>query len=71
MAGENITGTEGMGEARAAFESAIDAESPSRSKATRSAEKKPDRIAMEDLFPTREMDRREHEGGSPRARPPP
>lgn len=60
--GEHIGGTEGMSDARDAFESAINAETPSRSKNTpeREQEQKTD---INELFPSRQMDRREKEGG--------
>lgn len=64
MSGEHLGGTEGMSEAREAFQSTMDAETPSRSRA--STEKKPDdnKMPIEDLFPQRRMDRREKEGGA-------
>jgi hypothetical protein len=70
MAEANITGTEGMGAAREAFNSAMDAEKPSRSKAEKVRKEEPSRIAMEDLFPRRELDRREREGGLDEPVPP-
>jgi hypothetical protein len=60
--GEHIGGTEGMSEARDAFESAMNAETPSKSKDTpdRKREEKTD---IDELFPRRQLDRREREGG--------
>lgn len=64
MSGEHLGGTEGMGEAREAFQATMDAETPSRSRAAN--DKKPDdnRMDIEELFPQRRMDRREKEGGA-------
>jgi hypothetical protein len=63
MSGEHLGGTEGMSEAREAFQSTMDAETPSRS---RTAKEKPEeqRMDIEELFPSRRMDRREKEGGA-------
>lgn len=64
MSGSPLKGTEGMSEARDAFNAAMDTESPSRSR--QGEDKKDDRkqIPIEDLFPSRRMDRREREGGA-------
>lgn len=58
-----IFATEGVSEAAQAFEAAIDAETPSRSRRSepRKDEEKQD---LGDLFPNRQMDRRETEGGA-------
>jgi hypothetical protein len=55
--------TEGVSEATEAFKSALDAETPSRSRSTRE-EKREQKQSIEDLFPNRQMDRREREGGA-------
>jgi hypothetical protein len=58
-----VMATEGVSEATEAFQSALDAETPSRSKSTRE-EKREQKQSLEDLFPNRQMDRREREGGA-------
>lgn len=60
--GEHIGGTEGMGEAREAFQSVMEAESPTRSKQADEKEQ-PSKTDINELFPSRKMDRREREGG--------
>lgn len=63
MSGAPLGGTEGMSEAREAFTAAMDAESPSRS--VKAKEKREDaRMDIDELFPRRDMDRREQEGGA-------
>lgn len=62
MAEGPLGGTEGMSGARAAFDAAMDAETPSRSKAGQER-KAPERMTMDELFPRRELDRSEPEGG--------
>ena len=63
MSSSPLGGTEGFSEAAQAFESVMDAESPSRS---RRDEEKPQQSkqSIEDLFPQRRMDRSESEGGA-------
>lgn len=62
MAGEDIVGTTGMSDAREAFQSAMDSETPSRSKGAKPEREKPANVDFGELFPQREMDRREREG---------
>jgi hypothetical protein len=61
--GAPLSGGEGMGQAREAFEAALDAETPSKS-VKRESPKKESRLALDDLFPRRDMDRSEPEGGA-------
>jgi hypothetical protein len=61
--GEHIGATEGMGEAREAFQSAMEAESPTKSRQAPDEKKREEKVDIDDLFPTRKMDRREREGG--------
>jgi hypothetical protein len=63
MSGHPLGGTAGLDDARAAFSAAMEAETPSRSKNQPDREK-PNRMGMDDLFPRREMDRSEPEGGA-------
>lgn len=63
MAGDHLGGSEGMSEATDAFRASMDAESPSRSKQGRS-QKEPERQDIEEVFPQRNMDRSEQEGGA-------
>lgn len=58
-----VMATAGVSEARDAFEAALDAETPSRSKSSRE-EKREEKTSLENLFPNRQMDRREKEGGA-------
>lgn len=60
---ESLAGGEGMSEATDAFRSAMDAESPSRTKQGREP-KEQHRQNIEEVFPQRNMDRREEEGGA-------
>ena len=60
---ESLNGT-GMGEAAQAFQATMDAEQPTRSKSSKSEKREPERMDMDDIFPSREMDRREREGGA-------
>ena len=62
MSGGPLEGTEGMSDARQAFEAVLDAEAPSRSRKDKQSDE-PSRMDMNDLFPEREMDRSEPEGG--------
>ena len=64
MSGEHLGGTEGMSEAREAFQGVMDAETPSRSRATNEKKSDDNRMPIEELFPQRRMDRREKEGGA-------
>lgn len=66
-ASPGMMSTDGLNEATEAFRDAMDAETPSRSK--RTDDEKPSKMAMEDLFPQRNMDRAEDEGG--KDEPPP
>jgi hypothetical protein len=61
---ERIDGTEGMNEATAAFRASMDAEAPSRSRRPDREQKEQNRQDIEDVFPQRNMDRREEEGGA-------
>jgi len=64
---ERIAGTEGLSEATDAFRTAMDAESPSRSvrrTARKSEAEEDNRQDLEDVFPNRQMDRSEAEGGA-------
>lgn len=63
MAGEHVLGTTSeMSEATDAFQAAMDAETPSRSRQG-NERKKDERQSQNDLFPNRKMDRSESEGG--------
>src|SRR6188768_737899 len=64
MSSSPLGGTEGLGEATAAFDAAMDAESPSRSKQDEGERQAPRRQDIEDIFPRRRMDRSEREGGA-------
>ena len=61
--GEHIGATEGMGEAREAFQSAMELESPTKSRQAPEERKREEKVDIDDLFPARKMDRREREGG--------
>lgn len=63
MSGENLGGSPGMTDATDAFKATLDAEQPSRSRSRKEPKEKPSNIPMEDLFPRRQMDRSEPEGG--------
>lgn len=52
-----------VSEAADAFQAALDAETPSRSRKD-PAERRPSKTEIEDLFPNKQMDRREAEGGA-------
>lgn len=57
-----LGGTEGLSEARQAFEAVMDAESPTRSRETKDKPRE-ERVGLNDLFPRRQLDRSEPEGG--------
>jgi len=62
--GPGFLSDSGVSEAADAFQAAMDAESGQRSnRATRTDDDKPAKMALEDLFPQRNMDRSEREGG--------
>ena len=63
MSDAGIFATEGVSEATQAFEAALDAETPSRSRRSE-PRKEEDRQDLGNLFPNRQMDRRETEGGA-------
>lgn len=64
MSGGNpLGGTQGVSDATDAFQAAMDAESPSRSKQARE-EKRDETMPLEEIFPARRMDRSAGEGGA-------
>jgi hypothetical protein len=60
-----VMATEGMSDTTDAFQAAMDSETPSRSKrATRDNDEAPAKMAIDDLFSQKEIDRSEQEGGA-------
>lgn len=63
-AGEHLGSDPSVGEAARAFEAAMDAETPSRSRRAEEKADAPPKTDLDDLFPKRRMDRSEREGGA-------